>query len=65
LCLILVLTPAPPNYPPPASPGPVERDRQLVAVDRDDVALAEFLMEDAVAQREPSVKAETVSMGLA
>ena len=32
--------------------GAVERDRQLVAVDGGDVAVAEFLVEDAVAQRE-------------
>jgi hypothetical protein len=32
--------------------GAVELDRQLVAVDGGDVAVAEFLVEDAVAQRE-------------
>ncbi len=31
---------------------PVELDRQLVAVDGGDVAVAEFLVEDAVAPRE-------------
>jgi energy-converting hydrogenase Eha subunit C len=30
--------------------GAIELDRQLVAVDRGDVAVAEFLMEDAVAE---------------
>ena len=36
----------------PLLPRPVELDRQLVAVDRGDVAVAEFLVEDAVAERE-------------
>ncbi len=36
----------------PLLPGPVELDRQLVAVDGGDVAVAEFLVEDAVAGRE-------------
>ena len=33
-------------------PRAVELDRQLVAVDGGDVAVAEFLVEDAVAERE-------------
>ena len=46
-----------PSHPPhkaihhPLLPRLVELDRQLVAVDGDDVAVAEFLVEDAVAGR--------------
>ena len=36
----------------PLLPGPIELDGQLVAVDGGDVAVAEFLVEDAVAERE-------------
>src|SRR6202451_3152652 len=36
----------------PLLPGPIELDRQLVAVDGGDDAVAEFLVEDAVAERE-------------
>src|SRR5689334_9993724 len=36
----------------PLLAGAVELDGQLVAVDRGDVAVAEFLMKDAVAERE-------------
>jgi len=34
----------------PFLPGPIELDGQLVAVDRGDVAVAEFLVENAVAE---------------